>query len=189
MAAHAMHVKATAEENSNSSHGVRTDNASCKGDFLWPASGTIARTFHQKTRRNKNDGINIANSAGAPVRVADDGIVIYSGNELRAYGNMLLVRHLDGTITLYAHTQKLLVARGDRVVRGQRIALVGSTGHVASPQLHFEIRRGDRVLNPMKCLAASGKPKLHRGKLDRPNSRYDASDRRSMDLLVITRPN
>jgi murein DD-endopeptidase MepM/ murein hydrolase activator NlpD len=95
-----------------------------------------------------NDGINIAAPAGTPVLAADAGVVAYAGNELRGYGNLLLVKHAGGWMTAYAHNFALLVKRGDRVKRGQEIARVGATGAVGEPQLHFEIRQGTRALDP-----------------------------------------
>jgi murein DD-endopeptidase MepM/ murein hydrolase activator NlpD len=99
-----------------------------------------------------NDGINLAAPRGAPVRAAENGVVAYSGNELRGFGNLVLVKHSGGLMTAYAHNGNLLVSRGDRVERGQTIARVGSTGNVATPQLHFEIRRGRRAVDPMRYL-------------------------------------
>ena len=99
-----------------------------------------------------NDGINIAAPRGTPVRAAENGVVAYVGNELRGFGNLILVKHAGGWVTAYAHNEKLLVRRGDKVARGQAIAQVGSTGNVARPQLHFEIRKGARAVNPTKLL-------------------------------------
>ncbi len=97
-------------------------------------------------------GINIKTDAGAPVRAASEGIVTYAGNELRGYGNLLLVKHPDGYITAYAHNSELLVKKGAKVHKGQVIAAVGETGSVTEPQLHFEIRKGSKAMNPEKYL-------------------------------------
>jgi murein DD-endopeptidase MepM/ murein hydrolase activator NlpD len=86
------------------------------------------------------------------VRAAEDGVVAYAGNELRGYGNLVLVRHEDGWVTAYGHNDEVLVARGDRVHAGQEIATVGATGAVSSPQLHFEIRRGAQAVDPLTQL-------------------------------------
>ena len=99
-----------------------------------------------------NDGINIAAPLGAAVRATDNGTVAYAGNELRGFGNLLLVKHADGWISAYAHNNELLVKPGDRVRKGQTIARVGATGSVASPQLHFELRRGKSPVDPQKHL-------------------------------------
>jgi murein DD-endopeptidase MepM/ murein hydrolase activator NlpD len=100
-----------------------------------------------------NDGINIAAPEGTPVLAVDDGEVAYAGNELRGYGWLILLKHArSGITTAYAHNSVLLVKRGDHVKRGQPIARVGATGAVSEPQLHFEIRRGSRALDPMEQL-------------------------------------
>lgn len=116
--------------------------------FLWPVHGRILATYGTGTNGTHNDGINIAAPAGAPVLAADAGVVAYAGNELRGYGNLLLVKHAGGWMTAYAHNSALLVKRGDRVKRGQEITRVGATGAVGEPQLHFEIRHGTRALDP-----------------------------------------
>jgi murein DD-endopeptidase MepM/ murein hydrolase activator NlpD len=126
-----------------------------KGSFLWPVQGKLVSSFGPKGDGLHNDGINIAAPRGAAVRAAEDGVVAYAGNELRGYGNLLLVRHAGGWTTAYAHNQKLLVRRGDAVRRGQVIARVGSSGNVATPQTHFELRRGTRAVDPVKSLASN----------------------------------
>ena len=103
----------------------------------------------------QNDGINIKAAEGTPVLSADAGTVAYAGNELRGYGNLILIKHADGWMTAYAHNSKLLVTRGQKVQRGQVIARVGATGAVSEPQLHFEVRRGSRALDPMDYLGPS----------------------------------
>jgi murein DD-endopeptidase MepM/ murein hydrolase activator NlpD len=87
-----------------------------------------------------------------PVKAAEDGIVAYAGNELKGYGNLVLVRHPNGYVTAYAHAKELLVKRGDQVKRGQVIARSGQTGNVNTPQLHFEIRKGSSPLDPTRFL-------------------------------------
>jgi murein DD-endopeptidase MepM/ murein hydrolase activator NlpD len=116
--------------------------------FLWPVHGRILASYGTGANGTHNDGINIAAPAGTPVLAADAGVVAYAGNELRGYGNLLLVKHAGGWMTAYAHNSALLVKRGDRVKRGQEIARVGTTGAVGEPQLHFEIRQGTRALDP-----------------------------------------
>ena len=96
-----------------------------------------------------NDGINIAAPLGTPVRAIDAGAVAYAGNELKGYGNLVLVRHANGWISAYAHLDdELLVKKGDTVAAGQVIAKVGDTGGVGEPQLHFELRRGKKPVDP-----------------------------------------
>ena len=122
------------------------------GGFDWPLEGSVISEFGPKGGGRYNDGINIAAPAGTPVRAAESGVVAYAGNEVRGFGNMLLVKHADGWVTAYAHNQELLVQRGDRVRRGQMIARVGSSGSVDRPQLHFELRRGKQAVDPMREL-------------------------------------
>jgi murein DD-endopeptidase MepM/ murein hydrolase activator NlpD len=121
--------------------------------FLWPARGKVILTYGPKGGGLHNDGINIAAPAGAPIVAAENGVVAYAGNQLRGYGNLLLLRHADGWVTAYAHAEALLVRRGEIVRRGQTIARVGSSGSVDRPQLHFEIRKGAQAVDPMRQLA------------------------------------
>lgn len=123
-----------------------------KSGFLWPISGRVISRFGPKKGGFHNDGINIAAPRGTSVLAAQNGVVAYRGNELRGFGNLILIKHAKGYMTAYAHADKVLVKRGQRVVRGQTIAKVGSSGNVAKPQLHFEIRKGRRAVNPKKYL-------------------------------------
>jgi len=116
--------------------------------FLWPVQGPLLSSYGAKAGGEHNDGINIAAPRGTPVRAAENGVVAYAGQELKGFGKLLLVKHADGWVTAYAHNEELLVGAGDRVKRGQTIAKVGSSGHVDRPQLHFEVRRGTRAVNP-----------------------------------------
>ncbi len=120
--------------------------------FLWPVQGEIVGKFGPTAGGTQNDGINIKAAEGTPVLAADAGTVAYAGNELRGYGNLILIKHADGWMTAYAHNSKLLVTRGQKVQRGQVIARVGATGAVSEPELHFEIRQGSRALDPMDYL-------------------------------------
>ena len=120
--------------------------------FRWPANGRVITGFGPMTNGQKNDGINIALPENTPVKAAEEGVVAYAGNELKGYGNLVLVRHPTGYVTAYAHAKELLVKRGDQVKRGQVIARSGQTGNVNAPQLHFEIRKGASPLDPLKFL-------------------------------------
>ncbi len=120
--------------------------------FIWPVSGKTIARFGSIGKGLKNDGINILAKRGTPVRAIENGVVAYAGNELRGFGNLLLLKHDDGWISAYAHNDTLLVNVGDRVSRGQVISRVGSTGSVDTPQLHFELRRGNRAVDPEKYL-------------------------------------
>ncbi len=124
-----------------------------KGGFIWPLKGRILSSFGPKGNGLHNDGINIAARQGTPVRAVRGGIVAYAGNELRGFGNLVLIKHSGGWVTAYAHNQKLLVRRGERVARGQAIARVGRTGNVQAPQLHFEMRRGKKAVDPQRHLS------------------------------------
>lgn len=121
--------------------------------FLWPVRGKVVSGFGSKGGGLFNDGINIAAETGDIVRAAENGIVAYAGNELRGYGNLLLVRHAGGWVSAYAHNGELLVRRGQVVKRGQPIAKVGRSGAVAQPQLHFELRRGRKAVDPKPHLS------------------------------------
>jgi murein DD-endopeptidase MepM/ murein hydrolase activator NlpD len=125
------------------------------GRLLWPVRGVVVSDFGPKAGGLQNDGINIAAPRGTPFRAADNGVVIYAGNELRGFGNLLLLRHDGGTVTAYAHADELMVQRGETVRRGQTIGRVGATGNVNTPQLHFEVRRGTRAVNPAEFLGST----------------------------------
>jgi murein DD-endopeptidase MepM/ murein hydrolase activator NlpD len=120
--------------------------------FRWPVRGKVITTYGAKTNGKTNDGINLAVPEGTPVKAAEDGVVAYSGNELKGYGNLVLVRHANGYVTAYAHASELLVKRGDVIKRGQVIAKSGQSGEVGSPQLHFEIRKGSSPVDPLQFL-------------------------------------
>ncbi|MFB9266527.1 peptidoglycan DD-metalloendopeptidase family protein [Bradyrhizobium erythrophlei] len=120
--------------------------------FRWPVRGKVITSYGAKTNGKSNDGINVAVPEGTPVKAAEDGVVAYSGNELKGYGNLVLVRHSNGYVTAYAHASEVLVKRGDTIKRGQVIAKSGQSGEVGSPQLHFEIRKGSSPVDPLQFL-------------------------------------
>ncbi len=121
----------------------------------WPVRGKVISGFGPKSNGLKNEGINIAVPEGTSIRAADSGVVAYAGNELKGYGNLVLIRHDSGYVTAYAHAKELFVKRGDTVKRGDVIAKAGQTGSVSSPQLHFEVRKGATALDPMKFLSSA----------------------------------
>ena len=123
-----------------------------KNKFMWPVQGKIISNFGTIGKGRTNDGINIKANLGTPVKAADAGRVAYAGNELKGFGNLILIKHNDGWITAYAHNDKILVKKGQTVRRGEKIATVGSTGGVNTPQLHFEVRSGKKALNPRTYL-------------------------------------
>jgi murein DD-endopeptidase MepM/ murein hydrolase activator NlpD len=120
--------------------------------FRWPVRGRVIAGFGPSPNGSQNDGINVAVPEGTPVKAAEDGVVAYAGNELKGYGNLVLVRHSNGYVTAYAHTSEILVKKGDAIKRGQVIAKSGQTGSVTSPQLHFEIRKGSTPVDPSQYL-------------------------------------
>ncbi len=123
--------------------------AEANPEFRWPARGRIIQSF----KSGGNDGINIAVPEGTSVKAAEGGVVAYSGSELKGYGNLVLIRHPNGFVSAYANNGELLVKRGDQVKRGQIVAKSGQTGNVASPQLHFELRKGSTPVDPTSYLA------------------------------------
>ena len=118
-------------------------------EFRWPARGRIIQGF----KAGGNDGINIAVPEGTSVKAAEGGVVAYAGSELKGYGNLVLIRHPNGFVSAYAHNGEIDVKRGDQVKRGQTIAKSGQSGNVASPQLHFELRKGSTPVDPTSYLA------------------------------------
>jgi murein DD-endopeptidase MepM/ murein hydrolase activator NlpD len=120
--------------------------------FRWPVRGRVIAGFGSKPNGTQNDGINLAVPEGTPIKAADDGVVAYAGNELKGYGNLVLIRHSNGFVSAYAHASEIMVKRGDTIKRGQVIAHAGQTGNVTSPQLHFEIRKGSTPVDPTQYL-------------------------------------
>ncbi|TLP49083.1 LysM peptidoglycan-binding domain-containing protein [Cohaesibacter sp. CAU 1516] len=129
--------------------------ASNDPQFRWPVRGRIISNYGRKRDGGRNDGINLAVPAGTSVRVAESGTVIYAGDKLKGYGNLVLVQHANGYVTAYAHNEKIMVSKGQQVRRGQIISQAGRSGDVDSPQLHFELRiKGDPV-DPVPYLVSS----------------------------------
>ena len=124
--------------------------------FRWPVRGRVINGFGPKTAGAQNDGINVAVPEGTPVKAAEDGVVAYAGNELKSYGNLVLIRHSNGYVTAYAHASEIMVKRDEPIKRGQVIAKSGQTGNVTAPQLHFEIRKGSSPVDPMPYLDKGG---------------------------------
>jgi murein DD-endopeptidase MepM/ murein hydrolase activator NlpD len=120
--------------------------------FVWPVHGRIVERYGPGPAGTHNDGVNIAAPRGTPIEAAGAGVVAYAGDELRGYGNLILIKQPDGWISAYAHCAAILVKQGQKVAKGQVIARVGATGDVTAPQLHFELRRGDRPVDPQRYL-------------------------------------
>jgi lipoprotein NlpD len=115
--------------------------------WAWPASGTVVETFDE----TRNKGIDISGKDGDPVLAASDGQVVYRGNVLRGYGNLVIIKHTDDFISAYAHNRAILVEQGQSVKRGQRIAEMGKS-EADTPRLHFEVRRQGKPVDPLKLL-------------------------------------
>lgn len=124
------------------------------GTFMWPVNGPVISSYGAKEGGLHNDGINIRTRRGAHVKSAENGIVVYTGRDLEGFGNLVLIRHADRFMTAYGHLDGIKVKKGDQVRRGQTIGTAGSTGSVTSPQLHFEVRRGTKALDPQKYLGS-----------------------------------
>jgi len=118
--------------------------------FLWPVNGTVNSAFGPRGS-SFHDGIDIAAPEGTPILAIEAGEVIYS-DQLRGYGNMVILRHAGGIVSVYAHNESNLVREGQSVVRGEVVARVGSTGRVSGPHLHFEIRRNNAAQDPLRYL-------------------------------------
>jgi murein DD-endopeptidase MepM/ murein hydrolase activator NlpD len=150
---HSVRIAEPAAETSSPQNSVKTaEPASSLPSFRWPVRGRVIAAFGPKPNGLQNDGINLAVPEGTPIKAAEDGVVAYAGNELKGYGNLVLVRHANGFVTAYANASDILVKRGETVKRGQVIAHSGQTGSVTSPQLHFEIRKGATPVDPAQYL-------------------------------------
>ncbi|MGO1079567.1 peptidoglycan DD-metalloendopeptidase family protein, partial [Inquilinus sp. CA228] len=122
------------------------------GHFAWPVAGSVIAGYNAPIAGKPNQGINISAPAGTPIKAAGPGTVAYAGNELRGYGNLVLIQHGDGLVTAYAHAASLSVKKGDTVTAGQTIGTVGQTGAVDAPQLHFEVRKNSAPVDPKQYL-------------------------------------
>ncbi|MGI9406672.1 MAG: LysM peptidoglycan-binding domain-containing protein [Hyphomicrobiaceae bacterium] len=149
-------LKKSDDYDSDASATVQPSNTTISGtNFRWPVRGRIISRFGGKTKSGNNDGINLAVPEGTSVKAVEDGVVAYSGGELKGYGQLVLVRHDKDWVSAYAHNSKLLVKRGDRIRRGQIIAKAGRTGAVDRPQVHFELRKGSKPVDPLRHLASN----------------------------------
>ena len=120
--------------------------------YIWPVKGKIISKFGLLAKGLRNDGINISADIGNPVFAIESGKIVYAGNEIQAFGNLILIKHHNNKTSAYAHLDKINVKKGELVNKGQIIALVGNSGKVSIPQLHFEIRDKDGPLDPLKYL-------------------------------------
>ena len=135
------------------SHNLPSPEISYKNNrFSWPIKGVVVSKFGPKPGGLYNDGINIKSEVGNDVRATDDGVVAYVGDELRGYGNLIIVKHSSGWISAYGHLEKTKVTRGSKVKKDEIIATVGDTGNVTTPQLYFGLRKGREAVNPQTYL-------------------------------------
>ncbi len=126
------------------------------GRFRWPVDGRILSGFGSKGGGKVNDGLNIAVPKGTPIRAAADGVIAYSGDEIGVFGGLILINHGAGWVTAYGHADKLDVTRGQTVKAGEIIGLAGESGYVQEPQLHFEIRKDRKPVDPNMHLPKRG---------------------------------
>lgn len=124
-----------------------------KPNFIWPVRGEVILKFGRIRPGLHNDGINIKTYLNKDVVAAESGLVIYTGNEIPGYGNLVLIKHSQNWITAYSHLDKINLNRGSNVKKGQKIGTVGLSGNVNNPQLHFEIRKGNKAFNPENFLS------------------------------------
>ena len=129
---------------------------SFSGRFRWPVEGTVISSFGSKGGGKVNDGLNIGVPRGTPIRASADGVVAYSGDEIGVFGGLILINHGSGWVTAYGHADKLNVTRGQKVQAGQVIGLAGESGYVQEPQLHFEIRKDRKPVDPTNHLPKRG---------------------------------
>jgi murein DD-endopeptidase MepM/ murein hydrolase activator NlpD len=144
--------KTTQVKKSKTTVATLPDPPKRSGKFIFPVKGQIISDFGVYGHGRRNDGINISAKEGTPFNSAEHGVVAYAGNELKGFGNLILVKHSDGWISAYAHAKDICVEKGKIVKQGEVLGHVGSTGNVKTPQLHFEIYKGTKAVNPMNYL-------------------------------------
>jgi murein DD-endopeptidase MepM/ murein hydrolase activator NlpD len=120
-------------------------------DFIWPVEGKVTDTFTEMESK-KHQGIDISSPLGTPIKASNAGKVIYSNNGVKGYGNLIILRHSEEYVTVYAHNEENLVEEGTWAEKGQIIGKVGQTGRASGPHLHFEIRKNNKPVNPFLFL-------------------------------------
>lgn len=144
---------ATKSENKQSqSEDLANKIVDKNNNFSWPLRGKIVSKFGPKSGGLYNDGINIKANLGTKISSSEDGVVAYVGNELKGYGNLVIIKHGSGWLTAYAHLKESSVKKDQKVKKGQKIGIVGSTGKVPFPQLYFGLRKGNDAVNPENYL-------------------------------------
>ncbi len=141
-----------AEASGKPETGPEAPHVEAAPNFAWPVQGPIISGFGPKGQGMNNDGVNISAPKGAPVSAAAGGTVVYTGNEMKGFGNLVLVRHEGGWVTAYAHLERVLVSRDTVVAKNDMIGTVGSTGGVSQPQLHFETRQDGKPVDPQRVI-------------------------------------
>lgn len=136
----------------NSGPVLRTSLESPLVRYVWPIRGRVSSYFG-KRHGNFHEGIDIVAPQGTNIQASRSGHVIYAGNKISGYGNLVIIKHSDAYATVYAHLSKIQVAQGQFVAKGTKIGKVGMTGHATSPHLHFEVRKGQTPTNPMQFLS------------------------------------
>jgi LysM repeat protein len=131
--------------------GEKTKTVYKKLDFILPVEGKISDVF-QEAEDRRHQGIDFSSPLGTPIKASHAGMVIYSNNTIKGYGNLIILRHSEEYVTVYAHNQMNLVEEGTWVEKGQMIGRVGQTGKASGPHLHFEIRKNNKALDPMLFL-------------------------------------
>jgi murein DD-endopeptidase MepM/ murein hydrolase activator NlpD len=121
-------------------------------NWVWPVKEVQVTSKFGSRGGGEHEGIDLRAAVGTPVVAAEAGTVSYSGSKLRGYGKLIIIKHGGGLSTVYAHNSKLVVRKGQRVKRGQKIALAGKSGRSTGPHVHFEVRRGDRALDPLQVM-------------------------------------
>ena len=145
-------LKIKSESNQNNKIKYNKSNKALKARFIWPVKGKLISKYGKTKEGFYNDGININSKKGSSVISSEDGKVIYSGNEIPGYGNLILIKHNKNWITAYAHLNDVYTEKGKVVKKGEKIGSVGSSGNVRVPQLHFEIRKGKESVDPLRFL-------------------------------------
>lgn len=120
------------------------------GSYSWPVKGKVIKGF--KSGKTNNDGINISAPKGTPVGAANNGVVAHTGNQVAGLGNIILIKHANGFMSVYTHLDEIKVKKGQQVRVNEKIGTVGKTGNVKEPQLHFELRNGKTPIDPSEHL-------------------------------------
>lgn len=148
----AKETRTTKTSSDSKKQQVQKISARSSTKFSWPIRGKILSQYGAKNGGLFNDGINISANMGAAVKAAENGVVAYAGNEVKGMGNLIIIQHSDGWMTVYAHLDSMSVRRGSKVTVGQQIGKIGKTGKVDKPQVHFELRKGTKAYNPIPYL-------------------------------------